>query len=113
MVHSDSNDTLIWALAADLTPVRRLAPPGQRVLVWLAIVCAVALALTLVSDVGAMIRRLMAASDMWLAGVGSMLTALLAATAALQLSLPDRKPVWALLPLPTLCFGSAPAEWAA
>src|SRR4029077_16010193 len=89
-------------LAADLTPVRRLAPPGQRVLVWLAIVCAVALALTLVSDVGAMIRRLMAASDMWLAGVGSMLTALLAATAALQLSLPDRKPVWALLPLPTL-----------
>ena len=102
MVHPDSTDTLIWSLGADLTPVRRLAPPGQRMLVWLAIVCTIALALTLVSDVGAMIRRLTAAYDMWLAGVGSMLTALLAATAALQLSLPDRKPVWALLPLPTL-----------
>jgi hypothetical protein len=101
MVHSDSIDTLIWSLGADLTPVRRLAPPSQRVIVCLAIVCAIALALASVSDVGAMIHRLMATSDIWLAAIGSMFTAVLAAAAAFQLSLPDRKPAWAFLPLPT------------
>ena len=69
-------------------------------LLWLAIVGAVGLALMMVSDVGAMISRLSAAPDMWLAAMGSMLTAVLAAVAAFQLSLPDRKVAWALLPLP-------------
>src|SRR5271168_4912505 len=100
MVSSDSNDRLVQALSADLTPVRRLAPPGLRVLLWLAIVGAVALALMMVSDVDAMIRRLLAAPDMWMAATGSMLTAVLAAVAAFQLSLPDRRAAWALLPLP-------------
>jgi hypothetical protein len=100
MVRSDSNDRLVQALSADLTPVRRLAPPGLRVLLWLAIVGAVALALMMVSDVEAMIRRLLAAPDMWMAAMGSMLTAVLAAVAALKLSLPDRRAAWALLPLP-------------
>ena len=63
---------------------------------------AVALALTMVSDVGAMIQRLMAAPDMWLAAMGSVLTAVLAAAAAFQLGLPDRKAAWALLPLPAV-----------
>jgi hypothetical protein len=49
-----------------------------------------------------MIRRLMAAPDMWLAAMGSMLTAVFAAIAAFELSLPDRKATWALLPLPAL-----------
>ena len=102
MVRSDANDRLVQALGADLTPVRRLAAPALRVLLWLAIVGAVALALTIVSDVGAMIRRLMAAPDMWLAAMASMLTAVLAAAAAFQLSLPDRKAAWALLPLPAV-----------
>jgi hypothetical protein len=102
MVGSDANDRLVQALGADLTPVRRLAAPALRVLLWLAIVGAVALALMIVSDVGAMIRRLMAAPDMWLAAMASMLTAVLAAAAAFQLSLPDRKAAWALLPLPAV-----------
>jgi hypothetical protein len=68
---------------------------------WLAILGAAALALAMVSDVGTMIRRLMAAPDMmWLAAIGSVLTAVLAAAAAFELSLPDRKATWALLPLP-------------
>jgi hypothetical protein len=44
----------------------------------------------------------MAAPDMWLAVTGSTLTAILAAIAAFQTSLPDRKPAWALLPVPGL-----------
>jgi hypothetical protein len=47
-----------------------------------------------------MVRRLAAAPDMWIAAIGSLLTAILAVLAALQLSLPDRKAAWALLPLP-------------
>jgi hypothetical protein len=102
MIRSDSNDRLIQALGADLTPVRRLAPPGPRLLMWLTILAAAALALAMASDVGAMIRRLLAAPDMWLAAMGSMLSAVLAAMAAFELSLPDRKAAWALLPLPAL-----------
>jgi hypothetical protein len=102
MIRSDSNDRLVQALGADLAPVRRLAPPSLRVLTWLTILGAVALALAMVSDVAAMMHRLMAAPDMWLAAMGSVLTALLAAMAAFELSLPDRKAAWALLPLPAL-----------
>jgi hypothetical protein len=104
MIGTNSNDRLIRALAADLTPIRRLAPPVVRALSWLIIVGAIALALASVSDVGAMSRRLMAAPDMWLAAIGSLVTAVLAAVAAFQLNLPDRKPAWALLPLPAAVF---------
>jgi hypothetical protein len=102
MVRFDSNEQLVQALRADLTSVDRLAPPNLRVLLWLAMVGAVALALTMVSDVGAMIQRLMAAPDLWLAAMGSVLTAVLAAAAAFQLGLPDRNAAWALLPLPAV-----------
>jgi hypothetical protein len=91
---------LIQALGADLTPVRPLAASNLRALMWLAIVGAIALVLATVSDVGAMSRRLLAAPDMWLAAIGSLVTAKLAAFASFQLSLPDRRPTWALLPLP-------------
>ena len=102
MIQSDSNDRLVQALGADLTAVRRLRSPGLRVLMWLAILGAMALALAMVSDVKAMMSRLMAAPDMWVAALASMLTAVLAAAAAFELSLPDRKAAWALLPLPAL-----------
>jgi hypothetical protein len=101
MTQSDSNDRLVQALGADLTTVRRLPSPGLRALMWLAILGSMVLALAMVSDVKAMMIRLMAAPDMWLAALASMLTAVLAATAAFELSLPDRKAIWALLPLPT------------
>jgi hypothetical protein len=102
IIRSDLNDRLVQALGADLRPVRRLAPPSLRVLTWLTTLGAVALALVMVSDPAAMMHRLMAAPDMWLAAMGSMLTAVFAAIAAFELSLPDRKPAWALLPLPAL-----------
>jgi hypothetical protein len=97
---ADSIDRLICALGADLTPVRRLASPALRALGWLAIVGTIGVALATVTDLHAMMRRLAAAPDMWLAVIGSTLTAILAVLAAFQLSLPDRKVAWALLPLP-------------
>lgn len=97
-----SPEALIQDLASDLRPVRRLAPPLLRALGWLAVVGALAVALACFADLGAMVRRLTAAPDMWLAVAGSTLTAILAAIAAFQTSMPDRKPAWALLPLPGL-----------
>lgn len=109
MVHSDANDRLVQALSANLTPVRRLTAPALRVLLWLAIVGSVVLALAIVSDVGAMIRRLMAAPDMWVAALSSMLTAVLAAAAAFQLNLPDRRLRGPFCRCRQSCFGLAPA----
>ena len=98
----DSTHRLVRTLGADLSPVHRLAPPGLRALIWLAMLGAMAVALAMVSDMGAMTSRLMAAPDTWLAAMGSLLTAVLAAMAAFELSLPDRRAAWALLPLPAL-----------
>jgi hypothetical protein len=100
MTADRSNDRLITALAEDLTPVRRLSAPALRALAWLAIVAAVAVVLAALCDIGAVSRRLSAAPDLWLAAIGSALTTVLAAIAAFELSLPDRKPMWALLPVP-------------
>lgn len=98
---TDGHERLIQNLAADLRPVRRLRPPGLRALAWLAVVAASGAGLASISDVGAVRDRLTAVPDMWLALAGSAATAVLAALAAFQLGLPDRRPAWALLPLPT------------
>ena len=94
------HERLVAALTADLTPVRRLSAPFLRALVWLAITVAIAVALAVFSDLGAMGRRLGASPDLWVAAAGSAMTAVLAVIAAFELNLPDRKPLWALLPLP-------------
>jgi hypothetical protein len=96
------HERIIQALAADLAPVRRLRPPGQRAVLWLASVAAIAGVLATISNLPAMAARLAAAPDMWLAVVGSSLTIVLATLAAFELSLPDRNPRWALLPLPAV-----------
>ena len=93
-------ERLIRDLATDLAPVRRLAPPTLRALGWLAAVAAVAIALSTLADVSAMLHRLAAVPDMWLAVLGSAATAIFAAIAAFELSLPDARRAWALLPLP-------------
>lgn len=100
MSDASAHEDLIRTLVDDLRPVRRLAHPLLRASRWLLIVIATALVLALASNVEAVGRRLAAAPDMWLAVVGSVLTAIFAACAAFQLSVPDRKPAWALLPLP-------------
>jgi hypothetical protein len=94
------HEDIIRSLIADLRPVRRLPPPGRRALLWLIVVAAVAFSLAAVADRPAVASRLAAAPDMWLSASGSALTMVLAAIAAFQLSLPDRSPRWAWLPLP-------------
>src|SRR5262249_28959201 len=99
MARSD-HDELIRSLAADLTPVQRLASPARRALGWLAVVGVIAIGFAAGTDVVATAPRIAGASDMALAVAGSALTAILAAVAAFQLALPDRGRGWALLPVP-------------
>ncbi len=98
--NGSAHERLIGDLAADLTPVRRLRSPTMRTLGWIAVVVAAAIVLAIFADLPALGGRLAAAPDMWLAVAGSAATAVLAAFAAFQLSLPDAPRAWAALPLP-------------
>jgi hypothetical protein len=93
-------DRLIRSLASDLKPVRRLASPVLRALVWLGFVVATGLVLSMIADLHALQQRLESTPDMWLAVTGSALTAVLAAIAAFKLSLPDAPRAWIWLPVP-------------
>ncbi len=97
---STLHDQLIGRLARDLKPVKRLHRPLTRALIWLGVVAAIAIALSAFADVNAMWQRLSAAPDLWLAVIGSAGTAIFAAIAAFELSLPDAPRAWAVLPLP-------------
>lgn len=99
-----THEKLIGALAADLKPVRPVRGVAPRAAVWLGLVVLMAGLLAQFADLPDMAARLSAAPDMWLAATGATLTAMLGAIAAFQLTLPDRKPWWALLPLPGLAL---------
>ena len=101
---SESGDIsrLIGDLSADLKPVRRLAPPWLRALYWLAAV--LCLALVLIAIRIAFNWNGQPEVDPYVipGALASGVTALLAAFAAFELSLPDRSNAWVLLPLPAL-----------
>lgn len=98
-----SHDRLIERLADDLRPVRPVSPAWLAA-GWLLVVIAFAVYLASMSDLHAMMRRLMGAPDMWLAAVGSALTGVLAVVAAFITSVPGRSTRWALLPVPPLAL---------
>lgn len=104
MMPDATTDQLIDRLAADLRPVRRLAPPWRRLLPLLAALLWVGLVLNLFIDWHEIRVRLMSTPDMWESQAGALLTALLAGFAALQTAIPGRSPAWALLPLPALAL---------
>ena len=99
-------DAALDAVIADLTgalrPVGRLRSPWVRAGAWLAGVAALAALLACVGDLQGLLHRLRSVPDMWIAVLGSTLATALGAAATFQLSLPDRSPRWALLPLPGL-----------
>ncbi len=102
MSNPERLDAIIHDLGADLAPVRRLRPPLVRAVMWLAFVAALGSVMAAFADLPEIAHRLMGAPDMWLAVLGSSLTAILGAMAVFELSVPDRKPLWALLPVPGL-----------
>jgi hypothetical protein len=100
----DATDRVIERLVKSAGPVRRLRPPGIRAALWLLAVAALgALAIILFSELPLFARR---ANDpkLDLELAGTLLTGVVAVVAAFYLSLPDRSPLWVLLPLPPLAL---------
>ncbi|WP_198372105.1 NrsF family protein [Roseomonas rosulenta] len=93
-------DDLIRRLAADLHPVRRLASPLVRAAAWIGFaVLVVAACVLLFGPRHDLMERLSRPHEVAQLAFG-LATGVLAAIAAFELSLPDRSPRWALLPLP-------------
>lgn len=92
-------DALIDGLAGRLVPVRRLRPPVIRAALWLAGL--VAVAATFYVGLGGNAGLMGTRAYVLPAFLSAVATAVVAAVAAFQLSLPDRSDRWLLLPLPT------------
>jgi hypothetical protein len=109
---NQATEQIIERLVADARPVRRLRPPGLRAALWLLAVAAIAaIAILLFADLDIADRRLHD-PKLVLEMIATLLTGIAAVIAAFHLSLPDRSPVWALLPLPFLAVWIASSGYA-
>jgi hypothetical protein len=94
--------TLIGRLVADAKPVKRLRPPTLRACLWLLAAGSIAgVAILLLANLPVFAERI-AEPALAIEWVATLMTGAAAVLAAFQLSLPDRSPAWALLPLPSL-----------
>jgi hypothetical protein len=95
-------ETLIDALVAGATPVRRLRPPLARALSWLALAGAILALLAIGHGVRSDLLEHLRQPIFVVSIAAALATGVLAAIAAFMVSLPDRSQSWLLLPLPTL-----------
>lgn len=97
---SEVIDTLVDAA----TPVKRLAPPLWRTLIWLAMAALILALLCVIHgvrpDLSMQLKRPVFIVSMF----GALATAVLAALASFKLNLPDSSRRWLLLPLPGLAI---------
>lgn len=97
---SEVIDTLVDAA----TPVKRLAPPLWRTLIWLAMAALILALLCIIHgvrpDLSVQLKRPIFVVSMF----GALATAMLAALASFKLNLPDSSRRWMLLPLPGLAI---------
>lgn len=103
--------TLIAALGAELTPVRRLPPAWLRALGWLTVVAITATTLLLHHGAGPMLQRWAAAPDVAWSNGAAVLTAICAAWAACELAIPGRSRAWMWLPLPSALVWMGASGW--
>ncbi|CAH0301384.1 NrsF family protein [Roseomonas sp. CECT 9278] len=95
-----NTDDLIGRLAADLRPVKPLAPPLLRAAAWIGLALLVVAACTVAfGPRHDLMDRLSRPHEIGQLGF-AIATGVLAAIAAFELSLPDRSARWVLLPLP-------------
>lgn len=93
---------LIESLTADAAAVRRLKPPLLRAGLWLLFAGLVLVLLGLVHGVRPDLEHRLQQPTFAIGVAASLLTGVLAAIAAFQISLPDRSRLWLLLPVPAL-----------
>jgi hypothetical protein len=99
---------LIDQLASRAQPVRRLTSPLRRTLLWAGLAAAVIA--VVIANVGLQ-PGFASSAPRALEWSGSVLTALLAAYAVFQISVPGRSPSWAWLPLPPTLLWLSGVGW--
>ena len=93
---------LIATLAGNLKPVRRLRPPVVRAAGWILLAALVLALLAISQGIRPDLAQRLHDRNFTVSIVASLLTGVLAAIAAFQISMPDRSRRWLLLPLPAL-----------
>jgi hypothetical protein len=93
---------LIARLAGELRPVTVLPSPWKRAALWLGAALWFGLFLSVFANFQMLRVRLLSTPDMGIAELGAVLTAMLAAVAAFQTSVPGRSAHWAWLPAPAV-----------
>ncbi|GFZ95594.1 NrsF family protein [Dyella caseinilytica] len=101
MSDASRHEALIDVLGAELTPVRRLAPPWRRALGWLLVVAVIAVVLFVRYGASTMLHRWAAAPDLGWAAIGAVTTAITASLSAFALAVPGRSLRWMWLPVPS------------
>src|SRR6266849_1970511 len=96
-----STDELIDSLAGQLAPVRRLRPPLVRALGWIALGTLLVGALAVLRGLRPGLAGQLHDPAFLVKLGGAWLTAVTATFAAFEISLPDRRRTWLLLPLPS------------
>ena len=100
---TDTNN-LIDQLAARAMPVKRIASPLQRTLLWVALAAGIVLAFVLKHGARAGWLHTLADPGTAIEWFASVLTGVLAAYALFQISVPGRSRSWIWLPLPFAIF---------
>jgi hypothetical protein len=99
---SRTTDQLIARLSAEAGPVKRLRHPMMRAALWLcAATLGAAVVVYAIADVPAFMARAHDPRQM-VELAATLATGILAILAAFEMSLPDRRRAWALLPAPAL-----------
>ena len=93
---------LIKALAANVTPVRRLRPPLVRATLWLLVATTILILLAISHGMRPDLTQRLHQPAFVIGMAASLVTGILAAIASFLVSLPDRSRGWLLLPLPAL-----------
>jgi hypothetical protein len=93
---------LIEALAANAAPVRRLRPPLQRAGLWVVFAAVVLVLFTVLAGPRPDLIARLRDPIFGLGLAGALMTGVLAAVAAFELSLPDRSRHWIWLPAPAV-----------
>ena len=102
-----STPDLIELLARQAAPVRRLRPPALRAAAWVVIAAIVLLLFAALHGVRPDFAERLRQPAFALGIAGALLSGILAAVAAFQLSLPDRSARWLWLPAPAVALWAA------
>lgn len=103
--------SLIEQLASQASPVRRLASPLRRTLLWSVLAAAIIALITAAHGLRPGLAAALASPPALIEWIASALTGLLAAYAVFQISVPGRSPLWAWLPVPSLLLWLVGLGW--